>query len=171
MTTTMERLAGLQELRDDLLNGRKAYPLECWDVFGEIYRVASPRRVQVARKLRSLSRRQLADRVGVSATWITRVETGTRDLMGADLVLVAEALQVPVSSLVDMRPHGGKIAQARTHLEISTTDLAAQVGKPQSWVLDLEAGTASAEPEEVFQLAAALGVPVSELVIVTATET
>ena len=61
--------------------------------------VALGRRIADLRRAADLSQDQLADRVGVERRTIQRYETATRDPRYADLLLLADALRVPVADL------------------------------------------------------------------------
>lgn len=167
--TTWEQVREeIQGLREDLLSGRRDYPAASWDVYGQVYRVADPGRVRIERAVRGISRRDLAERIGVHASWIERVEVGTRALMGAELVMVAEALEVEVSALVNMTADPVQVRRARVTAGLSQARLAALVGQSEDWARALERGERAVEPGELIAVAKMLKVPVSEL---TASET
>jgi transcriptional regulator with XRE-family HTH domain len=65
------------------------------------------RRVWLHRIYAGLTQQQLADRVDVSRSWVSIVESGKAN--GIDVVTLrrfAESLQVSLPSLVDVRPDG-----------------------------------------------------------------
>lgn len=96
----MGELQDPQAVREALLSGEMIYPEEIWEDEGRRFRVADPRRVRSARRIRALSMRQLGERIGCSQSAVARIEHGGRTLTGADLVVVAVALSVPVSDLL-----------------------------------------------------------------------
>ena len=59
------------------------------------------RRIAELRREARLSQDQLADRAGVERRSIQRYEGGTRDPRFADLLLLADALGVPLANLLD----------------------------------------------------------------------
>ena len=58
-------------------------------------------RIRALRDARDISQQQLAEQVGLQPQALSRVETGARGLSLANLVLIAEALGVPLGELVD----------------------------------------------------------------------
>ncbi|WP_367305553.1 helix-turn-helix domain-containing protein [Alicyclobacillus acidocaldarius] len=67
-------------------------------------------RLRYYRKLRGLSVRELAERAGVSVSYIYAIESGARGSNAAKLGLIAEALGVSLSDLWgDARPEKGDI--------------------------------------------------------------
>lgn len=54
------------------------------------------------RRQRGLSQRALAARTGLSATYITEIEQGHRNLSVLNLVRLAESLNIPISSLLTL---------------------------------------------------------------------
>lgn len=163
MPEAAEQARGADDVREALHSGRREYPLESWDVYGTVYRNAVPERVRGAREARSMTRRQLAEPVGVSENWIARVESGMRDLMGSDLVVVAEALGMVVADLVDMRVDAARLARCRDEAGLSRVELAVAVGRPRQWIERLEAEGGQIAAEDLFRVAQVLQVPVSEL--------
>jgi transcriptional regulator with XRE-family HTH domain len=57
-------------------------------------------RLAAARRTVQLSQDQLADRVGVERRTIQRYESGERDPRYTDLLLIADAIGVPLADLV-----------------------------------------------------------------------
>lgn len=57
-------------------------------------------RIAVRRRELELSQDQLADRIGMERRSVQRYEAGTRDPAYGDLLLIARALEVPLSELV-----------------------------------------------------------------------
>ena len=56
-------------------------------------------RVAAIRQLRHLSREELAEKIGMTATKVGRVEQGSSDFTAAELVAVARALGVTTATL------------------------------------------------------------------------
>ncbi|MFJ7266668.1 helix-turn-helix domain-containing protein [Streptomyces sp. NPDC099050] len=57
-------------------------------------------RIAASRRKQQLSQDQLADRIGLERRSIQRYERGERDPRYSDLLLIADALAVPVETLV-----------------------------------------------------------------------
>lgn len=55
----------------------------------------------VVRKLNGLSKAQLAERAGIDASLVTRIENGQRTASPAVILKLADALRVPPISLAD----------------------------------------------------------------------
>ncbi|MFJ6615473.1 helix-turn-helix domain-containing protein [Streptomyces sp. NPDC091289] len=58
------------------------------------------RRIAYYRRKAGLSQDQLADRIGMERRTIQRYEAGSRDPRYTDLLLIADALNVPLADLV-----------------------------------------------------------------------
>lgn len=65
-------------------------------------------RIAAVRRQRGLTQAELADRIGATATFISRLETGTSDLRLKlhTLAALAEALDVPLSELLSQPKDG-----------------------------------------------------------------
>jgi transcriptional regulator with XRE-family HTH domain len=70
--------------------------LEILVAFGEI--------VREARKAKSLSQEQLADRAGLHRTYIGMIERGEKNLTLTNIAKVAQALEMPLHTLVTNLP-------------------------------------------------------------------
>jgi len=69
------------------------------------------RNIFKARTARGLTMDQLAERTGISQSQLSRFESGKREPRVADLMKIAEALDVPPESLLPVKPHPGREEQ------------------------------------------------------------
>jgi transcriptional regulator with XRE-family HTH domain len=60
------------------------------------------RAVRQLRRQAGLSQRQLAERAGISASWLSRIESGGHDPTWGDMRRVAAALDVPLELLSEI---------------------------------------------------------------------
>lgn len=59
-------------------------------------------RLLVARKAKGLSRRELADQIGVTDVTVFRIESGTRGFSGATLGRIAQVLEIPATEVLEI---------------------------------------------------------------------
>jgi len=69
-------------------------------------------RIRKYRKAYSLSQEQLSDKVGISATHMSHIETGNTKLSLAVLVKIADALSVQTDALIYDAPEVNRTAMA-----------------------------------------------------------
>jgi len=67
-------------------------------------------RLRALRKQRGLSQERLGHRAGLSGKFIGEVERGEKSISIDSLYRVSVALEVPLSTLTDVRPEGEKAA-------------------------------------------------------------
>ena len=80
------------------------------------------RAIQVLRTELGLSRAELAERAGVSYSYLSEIETGKKEVSSRTLYVLADALGVPTSTLM---------ATAETRVR-STTDAETAIGAPMA---------------------------------------
>ncbi len=59
------------------------------------------KRIAIIRKNKNMSQEELAKRVGLAQTLISRIERGARKVAAEELINFATALGVPISSLLE----------------------------------------------------------------------
>lgn len=57
--------------------------------------------IELHRRLRGLTQRQLGERIGIDHTLVSRYETGGRKVTAGHAVLLSNALGIPVDALQD----------------------------------------------------------------------
>ena len=75
-------------------------------------------RIRKYRKAVGLSQEELADRVGISTTHMSHIETGNTKLSLQVLVAISEALEVTTDSLIYELPQLNKTALAKEVVDI-----------------------------------------------------
>lgn len=124
------------------------------------------------REEKGFTQRQLAERAGVSASYINEIENGHKRPSLRVLNRIAAELGVPagvlVGRLAEGEPAAGltmgdKLRLARLEKGLTLTELAQKAGVSAGYLSDIERGHALPAVETLSDLAAALGVRVSDL--------
>lgn len=124
-------------------------------------------RLRLIREHRGLSLEQAARAAGVSAPFLSRVETGKASPGPAVLRRLAQALQVSIPVLLrrDLSGLGSKIRTLRQSLGLSREELGRRAGLSSGFLARLEADQSQASLETLERLAAVLGVSTCYLVL------
>jgi DNA-binding Xre family transcriptional regulator len=92
-----EDMAAIEVYRKKLASGEEeAIPEEF-----AIRLIGRENPIRVYRELRGLSARELAEKTGISAAFLSEIETGKKDGGVATLKKIAQALRVTIDDLVD----------------------------------------------------------------------
>lgn len=79
-------------------------------------------RIRRARTARGWSQERLAEKLGMDALTVSRLETARRILTAAMAIRLARALEVPVGSLLDDDPHAATEAEEEAALLLRGMD-------------------------------------------------
>ena len=130
--------------------------------------------IRILRERLKMSAKELAERVGLSQSQMSRLEKGQRRIDTQVLRRVAEALGVDPSYFFrgeetlaetdaippSTPPELGKVVRAeRRNRHVSADELASRVGKPRAVIQSIEEGKREIDPELAQSIAKALRLP------------
>jgi len=126
--------------------------------------------IRLLREKRRMTSKELAEKIGISQSQMSRLEKGQRRIDAKMLEKIADALGVPVGYFFDrggrfteaveeveadvryvMREVGRIIRQARHRVHLTPEELAEKISKPRSYLKALEEGELDYIPPEVMQ--------------------
>jgi len=126
-------------------------------------------KIRALRLARDLTLKEMGSLTGLSPTYLSELERGNIVPALATLKSIAEALNIPVSLLINNRrkasPVGEKLKRLRALRGISQKDLAAMAGISPGLVAQLETGRVQASLDTVERIAGVLGVSVCYLIL------
>ncbi len=124
-------------------------------------------RLRLARQGKGLTLAQLADKTGLSISYLSDVERGVELPAVETLAALATSLEVRVSDLVrrEAATLGEKIRRLRNNLAMSRAELARSAGFSLSFIGQVEEGKARASLDSLERLSAALGVSPCYLIL------
>src|ERR1017187_7217893 len=73
------------------------------------------KRIKYLRVKHNLSQQELANRMGKDKTLVYRIESGKHDTRYTTLVATADAMEVPLSSITNIKTHNQKILYCTNH--------------------------------------------------------
>ena len=125
--------------------------------------------IKKIRESKGMSRKQLADKVGITESAIFRYETNQREPRLSILCKISEALEVPINKLIyeadeiiEM-PTGKKIKSIRNKSNLTQQELADLAGISLRALSNYEGGTRVPPLEIMIRLAKALNVDIKDL--------
>jgi len=135
--------------------------------------------VKILRERLQMSAKELAEKIGLSQSQMSRLEKGQRRIDTSVLAKIAAALgvapshffpgsEVPADGVIPpSRPtSAGKLIRAeRRRRHISAEDLAAKIGLPKYRILDVEEGKRQLDPDVAERVAKALRLPVNTFLV------
>jgi len=126
--------------------------------------------IRLLREKRRMTSKELAEKVGISQSQMSRLEKGQRRIDANMLEKIAQALGVPVGYFFErdrktaeaveeveadvryvMREVGRIVRQARHRVHLTPEELADRIGKPRSYVKAIEDGEMDYIPADVMQ--------------------
>ena len=125
--------------------------------------------IKKIRESKGMSRKELADKVGITESAIFRYETNQREPRFSILCKISEALEVPINKLIyeddeiiEM-PTGKKIKSIRNKSNLTQQELADLAGISLRALSNYEGGTRVPPLEIMIRLAKALNVDIKDL--------
>ena len=129
--------------------------------------------VKILRERMKMSAKELAERIGLSQSQMSRLEKGQRRIDTGILAKIADALEVdpsyffrgesvPETGVIppsDPGDVGQRIRSERRKLHLSAEDLAAKIGSTKASLRAIEEGRRELEPELADRIARALKLP------------
>lgn len=104
------------------------------------------RRVKELRTLRKISTRELANRAGVSAGYISQIETGKANASLQTVRAIAEAFGVQWTELFEARPRHGQVLRKADRPKLTSTSTVQHYGITKPPVTDVEVLVSEYEP-------------------------
>lgn len=135
---------------------------------GTADRVTLGARLRLAREARELTLETVAQKVGISASYLSQVERELATPAISTLRRLAEALQVAPNQLVPTAQQdslGAKLKTLRTNLGLSRADVAQRAGVSVSLVAQIENGRTHPSLETLQRISDVLGISPCYLIV------
>lgn len=117
-----------------------------------------PDRLKQLRDERGLTQAELAERAGVARTYVVYWEGGTYTPTPANLLVLAEALEVAPHELTAVEPDQATLGDLRLWSGLNRSQLAERLGVSPPTLRSWETGVVELPPERINQLASLLEV-------------